>query len=91
VDSGVAAVMAARESKPDLILMDLQLRDVAGREAIGWLRSNAALRSTPIVVLTTAAEGDAEPTAVGPGVSLPKPASPAAVQRIVRDLLGRLP
>lgn len=34
VDSGVAAVMAARENKPDLILMDLQLRDVAGREAI---------------------------------------------------------
>lgn len=34
-DSGIAAVVAAREGRPDLILVALQLRDVSGREAIG--------------------------------------------------------
>src|SRR5476651_252349 len=34
VDSGIAAVVAAREALPDVIVMDLQLRDVPGREAI---------------------------------------------------------
>ena len=59
VDTGIAAVVAAREELPDLILLDIQLRDVPGREAIKWLRSIAALRSTPIVVLTAEAEDDA--------------------------------
>jgi DNA-binding response OmpR family regulator len=52
VDSGIAAVVAARESPPDLVLVDVQLHDVPGREAIGWLRSNPALQLTPIIILT---------------------------------------
>ena len=65
VDSGIAAVVAARESPPDLVLMDVQLRDVPGREAIVWLRSNPALQSTPIIVLATNAEDDVVPTFPG--------------------------
>ena len=87
VDSGIAAVVAAREGLPDLILMDLQLRDVPGREAIGWLRSNPALRSTPIVVLTANAEEEADLVATRPGASLRKPVSPAAIQRTIREVL----
>ena len=76
VGTGVAAVMAAREAVPDLILMDFQLRDAPGREAIGWLRSNSALRSTPIIVLTTTAADDANLTATQPAAFLRKPVSP---------------
>jgi CheY-like chemotaxis protein len=47
VDSGIAAVVAARASPPYLVLVDVQLRDVPGCEAIGWLRSNPSLQSTP--------------------------------------------
>jgi len=43
VDTDIAAVVAAREELPDLILLDIQLRDVPGHEAIKWLRSTAAL------------------------------------------------
>jgi CheY-like chemotaxis protein len=49
VDSGVAAVVSARDRAPDVILVDEQLRDVPGDEAIGWLRSNPVLASTPII------------------------------------------
>ena len=88
VDSGIAAVVAAREERPDLILVDLQLRDVPGREAIGWLRSNPALRSTPIIVLTTNAREDAELAAIRPGASLRKPVSPATIRRAIGEFLA---
>jgi two-component system, cell cycle response regulator DivK len=87
VDSGIAAVVAAREELPDVILMDLQLRDVPGREAIGWLRSNPALKSTPIIVLTDYAEDEAELAATRPGASLRKPLSPAMIRRMIREVL----
>ena len=87
VDSGIAAVVAAREDLPDLIFVDVQLRDVPGREAIRWLRSNPALQSTPIIVLTTNAEDDAAPDLTRPGPSLLKPVSLAALRRVIREVL----
>ena len=85
VDSGIAAVVAAREELPDLILVDLQLRDVPGREAIRWFRSNPALRSTPIIVLTTTAEDQADLAQIRPGASLRKPLSAAMIRRAIRE------
>jgi two-component system, cell cycle response regulator DivK len=87
VDSGIAAVMAARKELPDLILMDLQLRDVPGREAILWLRSNPALCATPIIVLANNAESAADLPETGPGASLRKPVSSATVQRAIYEVL----
>ena len=87
VDSGIAAVVAARADLPDLIFVDVQLRDVPGREAIRWLRSNPALQSTPIIVLTTNAEDDAAPDLTRPGPSLLKPVSLAALRRVIRKVL----
>ena len=87
VDSGIAAVVTARESPPHLVLVDVQLRDVFGCEAIGWLRSNPALRSTPIIVLTTNAEDDVVPTLARPYASLPEPVSTAAIRRTIREVL----
>ncbi len=88
VDSGIAAVVAARESPPDLVLVDVQLRDVPGREAMRWLRSNPALQSTPIIFLTTNAEDDVVPTLARQYASLPKPVSPAAIRRTIREVLN---
>lgn len=85
VDAGIAAVVAAREDRPDLILMDLQLRDVSGREAIGWLRSNPALEATPIIFLTTSAEDEAGLAVIRPGRSLRKPVSPGAMRRSIEE------
>lgn len=87
VDSGIAAVVAARENVPDLIFVDVQLRDVPGREAIKWLRSNPALQSTPVIVLTTKAEDDMVPALAWPCASLPKPVSLAAIRCTIREVL----
>lgn len=88
VDTGVAAVIAARQTHHDLIVVDDQLRDVLGAEAVGWLRSNPALGGTPIIVLTARAGGEAECAASRPGVWLRKPLSPDLVRRTILDALS---
>ena len=42
----------AREHKPDLVLLDLNLPDLTGREVLLRLRAEPALRATPIIVVS---------------------------------------
>ena len=42
-----------RWHQPDLILLDLNLPRLTGREVLERIRASAALRATPVVVLTT--------------------------------------
>ena len=87
VDSGIGAVIAVRERTPQLILMDLQLRDVPGREAVSWLRSNRNIQATPIVILAGASDEERLLQAPRPGAILRKPLSPEAIRRVIRDVL----
>ena len=51
----------AREHRPDLILMDIQLPDVSGLEVTKWVKSDEALKSIPVVAVTAfAMKGDRE-------------------------------
>jgi CheY-like chemotaxis protein len=85
VDSGIAALIAIREALPDLILVDGQLRDVPGREAIKWLRSNPALQTTPIIILTEEAENGPVPNVKRPAPPLRKPVTVPSVLRALRE------
>lgn len=59
--SGVEAVQLAREHKPDLILMDIQLPEVSGLEVTRWLKEDPELRHIPVVAITAfAMKGDEE-------------------------------
>lgn len=87
VESGIAAIVASRKSVPGLILLDAQLSDVPGRDAILWLRSNPALQSTPIAVLTANALDDAIPALAWPARPLRKPVSPAAIRCLIGEIL----
>jgi CheY-like chemotaxis protein len=91
VDSGIGAVIAAREHHPDVILMDLQLRDVPAREAVEWLRSNPGLQSTPIIILTAKSDEKLYTAAILPGALLRKPVSPMAIRRAISGVLERAP
>jgi CheY-like chemotaxis protein len=89
-DSGVAAVVAARETVPDVILLGQQLRDVAGREFLDWLDSNPALGATPVLALNgwvskdAAAERRERPT-----IALPQTLSAANLRRGIETALKR--
>jgi two-component system cell cycle response regulator DivK len=81
LDTGLAVVVAARQEHPDLIVMDLQLRDVSSHEAVSWLRSNAALAATPIYVLTTSTD---EESSLSPRCTpLRKPVSATTIMRMI--------
>ena len=50
---GEAGMEVAREERPDLILMDIQLPKVSGIEATRTLRSEPATAETPIIAITS--------------------------------------
>ena len=56
---GLSALDIARQHKPDLILMDIQLPEVSGIEVTKWLKEDDELRSIPVVAVTAfAMKGD---------------------------------
>jgi two-component system cell cycle response regulator DivK len=59
--TGVQAVELATEHAPDLVLMDIQLPDIDGIEALGRLRTDDRTATLPVVALSAQAmEGDRE-------------------------------
>ena len=56
---GRAAVSLAREHWPDLVLMDLQLPDISGLDAVAELKRDERTRAIPVVAVTAfALNGD---------------------------------
>lgn len=64
---GAVAVEWARQYKPDLILMDLQLPDMSGLEVTRQLKANAETREIPIVAVTAFAMAGDEKKALDHG------------------------
>ena len=58
---GIEALKLARENKPDLILMDIQLPEVSGLEVAKWIKEDDSLKTIPIIAVTAfAMKGDEE-------------------------------
>ncbi len=49
---GIEGWRMAREHRPDLILMDIQLPDVSGLEVTKWLKDDETLKSIPVIAVT---------------------------------------
>jgi two-component system, cell cycle response regulator DivK len=52
-ENGLEALALARQHRPDLILMDIQLPYFSGLEVTHWLKSDDQLRSIPVVAVTS--------------------------------------
>ena len=58
---GLQALAMAREHRPDLILMDIQLPEISGLEVTKWLKEDEELAHIPVVAVTAfAMKGDEE-------------------------------
>lgn len=53
--TGLTGLAAARSHRPDLILLDLELPDIAGAEVLARLREDLTLREIPVVVVSAEA------------------------------------
>ncbi len=57
--SGMDVLDIARNQKPDLILMDIQLPEVSGLDVTKWLKADENLKSIPVIAVTAfAMKGD---------------------------------
>ena len=88
-DNGEKALAAVAKQRPDLILMDIQLPIMDGYEATRRLKADPALRSIPIIAITSYALGEDEKRARGAGCDdfVAKPYSPRLLLAKVREYL----
>ena len=89
-EDGEAGARAAAAEKPDLILMDIQLPVLDGYEATRRIKADPALRSIPIIVITSyALSGDEDKArAAGCYAYFSKPFSPRQILAKVREYLS---
>ncbi len=87
---GMAALDLAREHRPDLILMDIQLPEVSGLEVTKWLKEDDTLRAIPVIAVTAfAMKGDEEKIREGGCEAyISKPISVAHFLETVRKFLS---
>lgn len=83
------ALNIAREERPDLILMDIQLPEISGLEVTKWLKEDDELRSIPVVAVTAfAMKGDEERIRQGGCEAyISKPISVSGFLETIRRLL----
>jgi two-component system, cell cycle response regulator DivK len=87
---GEAGVANANSDHPDLILMDIQMPVIDGYEATRRIKADPALKTTPVVAVSSfAMKGDEEKArAAGCDHYVTKPYSPMQLLRLVRGFLG---
>ena len=87
---GVEALRMARQHRPDLILMDIQLPEVSGLEVTKWLKEDDDLRTIPVIAVTAfAMKGDEEKIRNGGCEAyIAKPISVAGFMRTIERFLA---
>ena len=86
---GESGMAMARQERPDLILMDVQLPKISGIEATRTLRAEPATAKTPIIAITSFALAGDEQKALEAGATayMAKPYSPLYLLQLIRRLL----
>jgi len=87
---GLKALSAAKEHKPDLILLDIMMPDLSGYEVCEKLKKNPLTRDIPVIFVTAMsdAEDEAKGFDVGAVDYIQKPISGAIVLRRVQTHLS---
>lgn len=88
-EDGEKALAEARQ-KPDLILLDIQIPLVDGYEVARRIKADPALKTIPIIAVTSHALDGGEQKALAAGCDgfVAKPYSPRQLLTIVRRYLG---
>ena len=89
-ENGEEALAAIAKARPDLILMDIQLPIMDGYTATRRIKADPALRSIPVIAVTSYALSGEEKKAREAGCDdhIPKPYSPRELLAKVRQYLS---
>lgn len=87
VPSGAEALRRLEMDTFDLVITDLRMPEMSGKELITQLRANPAYKKTPILVLATGAE-EAELDALNVDMRVGKPFAPKTLLSAVMALIG---
>ena len=81
----------AREERPDLILMDIQLPDIDGIPALGKLRADPLTRKTPVVAVSASVMPDDQQRIVASGFDayVTKPINVKGFLETVERFIGK--
>lgn len=89
--NGLEAIARAEDTQPNIIIMDIQMPEMDGLEAIQHLRADQRFISTPIIALTALAmSGDRERCLeAGANEYMSKPVSLKALAEKIQELVRR--
>ena len=85
---GAEALTLARARRPDLVLLDVMMPDLDGRDACRALKMDRELADVPVVLFSSADEQDVHWRAAGADGFLQKPFSIRGLPDFVRGFLG---
>ncbi len=90
---GMEGLRLAREQRPDLILLDIQLPDVSGLQISEWLKKDETLCRIPIVAVTAfAMRGDEDRIReAGCDAYMAKPVATKHLLETMQKFLGAMP
>ena len=88
-EDGEQALAAVVKERPDLIVMEIQLPSMDGYEAMRRIRTDPALSSIPIIVVSSYAPNEEQQKARAAGCDdfVPKPYSPHQLLAKIRNYL----
>jgi len=91
--NGTMGLEMARQEKPDLVLLDIQLPDISGTEVLRRLRRHEETATIPVVAVTSyAMAGDRERLLeAGCDGYIEKPIDPMRFMQQIEQATGRLP
>jgi two-component system, OmpR family, response regulator len=88
--SGTQGIAAAREHRPELILLDVMMPGLDGPGTLAQLQADPDLRKIPVVFMTAKVQRDEVDHYLRLGVAgvIPKPFDPMTLPQQVRDIFG---
>jgi DNA-binding response OmpR family regulator len=92
VDNGAAALQAAEEENPNLILLDLAMPDIDGIKILDQLKHSVIAWDIPIIIVTAQGDLDSRERTLRMGAAryLQKPQSPKDLALEIACLLGNM-
>jgi CheY-like chemotaxis protein len=87
-DDGEESLAVARRLRPDLVILDVMMPRRSGIEVLTEIRSDEALASTPVIVLTAQPETRNEALEKGADRVIEKPFVPEDISSAVEEVLS---